>query len=59
MKLRSAEKVARTWGHPETLDDVNRVFLDYISGKFAVLPWVDTEMSTEAALIQEELLDLN
>lgn len=58
LKLRS-EQVAQTWGTPESFSDLTKVFMDYLSGKISVLPWVDSEISPETALIQEELFDLN
>ncbi|WPK27059.1 hypothetical protein PUMCH_004430 [Australozyma saopauloensis] len=59
LKLRSSEEVMNTWGCPETHSDITKVFMEYLSGKISVLPWVDSEISSETALIQEELFDLN
>lgn len=59
LKLRSSEQVVQTWGSPELTADIIKVFMEYLSGKIAVLPWVDSELSSETALIQEELFDLN
>lgn len=59
LKLRSSEQVAQTWGSPVAWTDISKVFMDYLSGKIYVLPWVDSEISSETALIQEELFDLN
>lgn len=59
LKLRSSEQVNLTWGSPESYADITKVFMDYLAGKISVLPWVDSEISSETALIQEELFDLN
>lgn len=58
LKLHST-KVVDTWGSPESIRDIVGVFVDYLSNKIAVLPWVDSELSPETALIQEELFELN
>lgn len=59
LKLHSAQDVLTHWGEPETPKALARVFVDYLSSKIGVLPWVDTPLSPETALIQEELFELN
>lgn len=59
LKLRSSEQITRTWGSPESARDISKVFMDYLCGRIKVLPWVDSEISAETTLIQEELLELN
>lgn len=59
LKLHTPDEVAATWGTPTSTDDIGQVFVDYLSNKFQVLPWVDYELSPETGLIQEELFELN
>ncbi|ODV65541.1 methylenetetrahydrofolate reduct [Hyphopichia burtonii NRRL Y-1933] len=59
LKLHSTKEIENTWGSPESTKDIIRVFIDYLSNKIDLLPWVDTELSPETALIQEELFELN
>ncbi|OBA23688.1 methylenetetrahydrofolate reduct [Metschnikowia bicuspidata var. bicuspidata NRRL YB-4993] len=59
LKLHTAEQIVQTWGTPETTKEISKLFMEYLSGKIDILPWVDTEMSSETALIQEELFELN
>lgn len=58
LKLQTKE-VEATWGSPETVKDISKLFHDYLSNKIQVLPWVDTELSPETGLIQEELFEIN
>lgn len=58
LKLEPPEAVA-VWGTPQSVADVSRVFIDYLSAKILSLPWVLTELSPETALIQEQLFELN
>lgn len=59
LKLHSAEQVRETWGTPETTQALSKLFVEYLCGKIDVLPWVDGGISTETALIQEELININ
>ena len=59
LKLHTPEQIVQTWGTPENTNDISKLFMEYLSGKINVLPWVDTEISSETALIQEELFELN
>lgn len=59
LKLQSVKKIVDTWGSPATISDISKVFLRYLSNRITVLPWVDSELSSETALIQEELIELN
>lgn len=54
-----AKEVESTWGYPESVKDISKLFHDYLSNKIQVLPWVNTELSPETGLIQEELFELN
>lgn len=59
LKLHSPQEVRDTWGSPTSTKDIIKVFSDYLSNKTSVLPWVDSELSAETSLIQEELIELN
>lgn len=59
LKLHSTEKVLETWGSPTSEQEISQLFKDYLSGKIDVLPWADQGVSTETALIQEELFEVN
>lgn len=54
-----ASKVVTTWGSPTSTADITRLFMEYLSNKIALLPWVDSELSPETSLIQEELFEMN
>ncbi|EGW32726.1 uncharacterized protein SPAPADRAFT_137530 [Spathaspora passalidarum NRRL Y-27907] len=59
LKIHTPAEASLKWGTPETKQDLTQVFTDYLSGKIDVLPWTDTPLSPETALIQEELFELN
>lgn len=59
LKIHSPQEAALKWGTPESINDIKKVFISYLSSKIEVLPWVDSELSAETAMIQEELFELN
>lgn len=59
LKLHTPEQIVQTWGTPESTKEIAKLFTDYLSGKINVLPWVDSHFSSETALIQEQLFELN
>lgn len=59
LHVSSQEEVIAKWGSPESVKDVSKVFINYLSGKTDCLPWVSGELSPETGLIQEELIELN
>lgn len=59
LKLHSVKEVIDTWGEPKSTKDITKVFVNYLSDKVQVLPWVSSELSPETALIQEQLFELN
>ncbi|KAG7666246.1 MET12 [[Candida] subhashii] len=59
LKIHTPAEAAMKWGTPETITDLTQVFIDYLSGKIDILPWTDSSLSSETALIQEELFNLN
>lgn len=59
LKVRSHAEASHKWGTPESVNDIIKLFVSYLSGKIESLPWVDAELSPETALIQEELFEVN
>lgn len=59
LKINTPKEAEKIWGTPETVSDVIKIFIDYLSGKINKLPWTDTPLSAETSLIQEELFELN
>ncbi|CUM66847.1 uncharacterized protein PRCAT00004531001 [Priceomyces carsonii] len=59
LKINSPQEAIAKWGEPNLIKDVIKVFINYLSGKIHLLPWVDSELSAETAIIQEELFELN
>ncbi|SGZ56741.1 CIC11C00000002952 [Sungouiella intermedia] len=59
LKLHSNKEVLDTWGEPKSIKDITKVFVNYLSDKIQVLPWVSSELSPETALIQEQLFEMN
>lgn len=49
----------KKWGEPKTLDDIAGLFVKYIQGELASLPWSDAPITAEADSIKENLIDLN
>lgn len=47
------------WGRPEKLEDIIKLFENYLTCKLDALPWSDQPLDTETMLIQEYLLKLN
>lgn len=59
LKISGSEQAKVKWGEPESVKDITKIFVSYLSGKIELLPWVDAPLSAETALIQEELFELN
>ena len=59
LKIYSPEEAIHKWGAPESVNEIIKVFVSYLSGKIDSLPWVDAALSPETALIQEELFEVN
>ncbi len=59
LKITSHEQAKLKWGEPQSAKDIITTFVSYLSGKIETLPWVDSPLSAETALIQEELFELN
>ncbi len=55
----SNEHYIKLWGRPENLRDIANVFIRYIEGDLAILPWSESAITSEAEAIKPELIDLN
>lgn len=47
------------WGCPQSIADVAAVFVGYVDGKVPQLPWGESAMSAESAVIQHQLRWMN
>ncbi|CAH6721498.1 methylenetetrahydrofolate reductase 1 [[Candida] jaroonii] len=59
LKLDSPEKAIEFWGEPNSTLELAQVFINYLSDRIPQLPWVDTPLSIETTIIQEQLFELN
>lgn len=59
LNINTPQEAVSKWGTPETIEDLSQVFTNYLLGKIDLLPWVSTALSSETAIIQEELLLIN
>ncbi|KAJ1820470.1 methylenetetrahydrofolate reductase (NAD(P)H) met13 [Coemansia sp. RSA 2598] len=55
----TADQAAKKWGHPETVDDVKRLFMRYCEGQLDSLPWSETPLQPESQDIQRSLSRIN
>ncbi|SCV03298.1 LAME_0H09296g1_1 [Lachancea meyersii CBS 8951] len=55
----SSQKAYKIWGQPQRFQDIQSLFVRYLEGALDALPWSDLGISSETALIQEELIQLN
>lgn len=53
------EQNVKLWGKPETLRDIANLFIRYLEGNLASLPWSESAITSEAEAIKPELIDLN
>ncbi|CAI5759062.1 unnamed protein product [Candida verbasci] len=58
LKMSPSEAIGK-WKFPQTVSDLTKLFSDYLSGSLDFLPWADSSLSPETALIQEQLFSLN
>jgi methylenetetrahydrofolate reductase (NADPH) len=49
----------KLWGEPNTLRQVSNLFVRYLKGDLDRLPWSEGQMSAEATVIKDDLIDLN
>ncbi|KAJ1858744.1 methylenetetrahydrofolate reductase (NAD(P)H) met13 [Coemansia sp. RSA 1822] len=55
----STEQAVRRWGTPASTDDVKELFVRFCRGQLDTLPWSDTPLQPESALIQARLAEIN
>ncbi|PLB47959.1 putative methylenetetrahydrofolate reductase [Aspergillus steynii IBT 23096] len=53
------EQNIKLWGEPTSIRDLAHIFVRYLEGKLERLPWSDTQLSTEANVIKDKLIELN
>ncbi|PYH95994.1 methylenetetrahydrofolate reduct [Aspergillus ellipticus CBS 707.79] len=53
------EQNIKLWGEPKSLQDLTHIFVNFLEGKLARLPWSDTPITTEANAIKNSLVELN
>jgi methylenetetrahydrofolate reductase (NADPH) len=53
------DECLKMWRSPETTFDISQVFVDYISGSIASLPWCDSPLQAESGVLQDRLITLN
>ncbi|AMD22714.1 HHL056Cp [Eremothecium sinecaudum] len=55
----SSNAAYKIWGQPSCIEDLINIFIGYLDSSIEKLPWCDLGISSETALIQEELIELN
>lgn len=55
----SSSRAYEIWGYPTKMQDITKLFVNYLLNKLDCLPWSELSLSPETALIQEELINLN
>lgn len=53
------EQNIKLWGEPKSIRDLTHIFVRYLEGKLERLPWSDTQLSSEANVIKDKLIELN
>lgn len=53
------ESNRKLWGEPKSIRDVSNLFVKYMQGKVRSLPWSESEISSEADSLRENLVNLN
>ncbi|KAJ2774945.1 methylenetetrahydrofolate reductase 1 [Coemansia nantahalensis] len=54
-----AQGAGRVWGRPQRLADVSALFVRYVRGEIAALPWSDEPLRAESGRIGAELARVN
>ncbi|KAJ3312573.1 hypothetical protein HDV04_002890 [Boothiomyces sp. JEL0838] len=54
-----ADECLRLWDHPTSIQEVSKVFVEYINGNISCLPWSDSPLQLESDVLKERLLTLN
>ncbi|KAJ2701686.1 methylenetetrahydrofolate reductase 1 [Coemansia sp. IMI 209128] len=50
---------ASVWGEPTEISDITEIFVNYVEGSLASLPWSDEPLLAETQKIKEELVRVN
>ncbi|MCX6116206.1 MAG: methylenetetrahydrofolate reductase [Proteobacteria bacterium] len=53
------ESRKKIWGHPQTVDEIANVFVNFCSGKINWLPWCEMPIQIETGRIINQLVNLN
>ena len=53
------EQNIKLWGSPKSVRELANLFIDFVNGKLARLPWSEAPISAEADIIKDELVSLN
>ncbi|KAL5361045.1 methylenetetrahydrofolate reductase-domain-containing protein [Aspergillus floccosus] len=53
------EQNIKLWGEPKSIRDLAHIFVKFMQGELARLPWSDTPISGEANAIKDKLIELN
>ncbi|OJK02461.1 hypothetical protein ASPACDRAFT_24908 [Aspergillus aculeatus ATCC 16872] len=53
------EQNIKLWGQPKSIRDITHIFVDFLEGKLARLPWSDSPITAEANAIKDDLIELN
>lgn len=55
----SPTKVLDLWGTPSTAEDLGNLIVKYLNEELGCLPWSDSKITNESAIIKDDLLKLN
>ncbi|KAI9158719.1 Methylenetetrahydrofolate reductase 1 [Paramyrothecium foliicola] len=55
----SVAQAERLWGHPETREHINDLFIKHINGEITAIPWTEEELLAESSAIKPHLINLN
>ena len=49
----------KLWGEPKSVKEISELFVGYMKGKVETLPWSEAQISSEADVLKDDLIDLN
>ncbi|PHH84684.1 hypothetical protein CDD83_1548 [Cordyceps sp. RAO-2017] len=55
----SITQAVRLWGHPQTREDINDIFVRHVRGELSAIPWSEEGLTAESSAIQPRLVELN
>ncbi|KAK2735781.1 hypothetical protein FQN57_001119 [Myotisia sp. PD_48] len=53
------EQNIKLWGEPKSIKDISKIFVRFMNGELERLPWSDSAITEESAVIKQDLIDLN